>query len=70
MLGVFPNSAPDSVNKDLGLTHALAKEGLEFLLVYSLVYRDLSLILHLPLVLLPAKQGGILEEVAANGTRF
>ena len=56
MLGVFPNSAPDGVNKTLGLAQALAKKGLESLQVD----KDVSLILYLTLVLLPSEQGGIL----------
>ena len=58
MLGVFSNSAPDGVDKSLGLTQASTKKGLKF-------FPDdgyISLILHLLLVLLPAKQGDIFEE--------
>ena len=58
MLGVFSNSALDGINKDLRLTQALTKEDLEF---FS-GDRDVSLILYLPLMLLPVKQDGILEE--------
>ena len=58
MLGVLSNNALDSVNKDLGLIQALAKEGLKFLLGN----RNVNLILHIPLILLPAKQEGIFEE--------
>ena len=55
MLGVLLNSAPDDVNKSLGLAQALAKEDLESFLAD----RDVSLVLYLMLVLLPLEQGGI-----------
>ena len=58
MLEVILNSAPHSVDKGLGLTQALTKKGLEFFPGDG----DVNLILHFLLVLLPAKQGGILEE--------
>ena len=58
MLGVFPDSAPDGVNKSLGLAQALAKEGLKSLPAD----RDFSLVLYLTLVLLPSEQGGIFKE--------
>ena len=58
MLEVFPNSTSDDINKDLGLTQALAKEGFEFFLDDG----DINLIFHLPLILLPAKQSGIFEK--------
>ena len=58
MLGVLPNSAPNDVDKRLQLTQALTKEDLEFLPGNG----DVNLILHLFLVLLPAKQDGIFEE--------
>ena len=58
MLGVLLNSASDGVYKGLGLIQASRKKGLEFLPDNG----DVSLIIHLLLVLLPAKQGGILEE--------
>ena len=58
MLGVLPDSAPDGINKSLGLAQALAKEDLESLPAD----RDVSLVLYLTLVLLPAEQGGILQE--------
>ena len=55
MLGVLLDSAPDGVNKNLGLTQALVKEGLELLLAN----RDVSLVLYLTLVLLPLERGDI-----------
>ena len=58
MLTVFPNSAPNGFDKGLGLTQALIKEDLEFFPGDE----DVSLILHLLLVLLSAKQGGIFEK--------
>ena len=58
MLRVLSNIAPDNVNKGLELTQTLTKEGLEFFPGDG----DVSLIFYLPLVLLPAKQGGIFEE--------
>ena len=58
MLGVFSNSTSDGIDKGLGLTQALRKEGFKFFLGDE----DVRFILHLPLVLLPAKQGGIFEE--------
>ena len=56
MLGVFPNSTPDGIDKSLGFAQALAKEGLKSLVAN----RDVSLGLYLMLVLLPVEQGGIL----------
>ena len=58
MLVVFPNSALDSVDKGLRLIRALIKEDLEFFPGDE----DVDLIPYLPLVLLPVKQGNILEE--------
>ena len=58
MLGVLPDGAPDGVDESLGFAQALAKEGLESLPAD----RDVSLVLYLTLVLLPAEQGGILQE--------
>ena len=51
MLGVFLDSTPDGVDKSLGFAQALAKEGLESFQAD----RDVSLILYLTLVLLPAE---------------
>ena len=58
MLGVFLDSAPNGVNKSLGFARALVKEGLESLPAN----RDISLVLYFTLVLLPAEQGGIVQE--------
>ena len=58
MLGVISNSALDGFDKNLGFAQALAKESLETLLAN----KDVSLVLYLMLVLLPAKQGGIIEK--------
>ena len=58
MLEVLSDSAPDGVDKSLGLAQALAKEDFEFFPAD----RDVSLILYLTLVLLPLEQGGILQE--------
>ena len=58
MLGILPNSIPDGINKGLRLTQASAKKGFKFLLGD----RDITLILYLPLLLLQAKWGGILEK--------
>ena len=58
MLGVLFNSAPDGIDKSLGLAQALAKEGLESLPVN----KDASLVLYLTLVLLLSEQGGILQK--------
>ena len=58
MLGVLSKSVPDSVDKSLRLTQALAKEGLKFFEGNG----DVNLIFHLPLVLLLAKLGGIFEK--------
>ena len=55
---IFPNSAPDDIDKGLGLIQALAKKGFEFLLDD----KNVGFILHFPLVLLLAKQGGIFKE--------
>ena len=56
MLEVFPDSAPDGVDKSLKLAQTLAKEGLKSLSAD----KDVSLVLYLTLVLLPSEQGGIL----------
>ena len=58
MLEVFLNSAPDGVNKSLGLIQVLAKKGLEFFPDNG----DVSIIFHLLLVVLPANQVDILEK--------
>ena len=58
MLEIFPDSAPDGVNKSLGLAQVLAKESFESLSAN----RDISLVLYLTLVLLPSEEGGILQE--------
>ena len=58
MLRVFLNSAPDGVKKGLGLNQVLAKEGFEFFSSNG----NVNIFFYLLLVLLPAKQGGILEE--------
>ena len=55
MLEVLPDSIPDSVDKSLGFAHALAKESFESLSAD----RNVSLVLYLMLILLPAEQGGI-----------
>ena len=62
MLELLPNSILDDINKGLGLTQALAKEGLKFIPGNE----DVGFILHLWLVLLPAKQSGILEDVGGK----
>ena len=56
MLGVLTDGTPDGVDKSLGLAWALAKKGLESFLAE----RNISLVLYLTLVFLPAEQGGIL----------
>ena len=58
MLGVLPNNTLDGVDKNLGFAQALAEESLESLPAD----RDVSLVFYLMMVLLPAKQGGILQE--------
>ena len=58
MLEVFPDSTPDGVDKSLGFAQALAKEGLESLPAD----RDVSLVLYLTLILLPAEQSGVFQE--------
>ena len=58
MLGVFPNSTLNNVDKSLEFAQALAKEGLKSLPAD----RNVSLGLYLTLVLLPAEQGGIFQE--------
>ena len=54
-MGVFPDSAQDSINKNLGFAQALAKKGIESFPAD----RNVSLVLYLTLVLLPAEQGSI-----------
>ena len=58
MLGVFPDSAPDSVDKSLKLAQPLAKEDLKSLTVNT----DVSLVFYLTLVLLPSEQSGIFQK--------
>ena len=58
MLGVFPDGTPDSVDESLGFAQALAKEGLESLSAD----RNVSLVLYLTLVLLPAEQSGVFQK--------
>lgn len=58
MLGVLPDSTPDGVDEGLGLAQASAEKGLESFPGNG----DVSLVLDLALVLLPAEQGGILQE--------
>ena len=55
MLGVFLNGAPDNVDKSLRFAQALAKKSLKSLSAN----KDVSLVLYLMLVLLPAEQGNI-----------
>ena len=58
MLGVFPNSAPDGINKSLEFAQALTKESLKSFLADG----DVDLVFYLMLVLLPAEQSGIFQE--------
>ena len=58
MLEVLPDSTLDGVDKSLRFAQALAKEGLESLRAD----KDISLVLYLTLVLLPAEQSGIIQE--------
>ena len=58
VLEILPNSTPNSVDKSVGLTQASTKEGFKFFPVNG----NVSLILRLPLVLLPKKQDDIFKE--------
>ena len=58
MLGVFSNSAPNGVDKSLGLAKTLAKKGFESLSAD----KDDNLVLYLTPVLLPLEQGGIVQK--------
>ena len=58
MLRVLPDSTSNNVNKNLGFAQPLAKEGLESLPAN----KDVSLILYLTLVLLPAEQSDIFQK--------
>ena len=62
MLEVFSDSILNGVDKGLGLTQASVKEVFKFFPSD----RNVSLIFYLPLVLLPAKQGGIFEKGSAK----
>ena len=53
MLGVFPDSTPDIVDKNLGFAQALAKEGLESFAAD----KDVSLVLYLMLGLAASGTG-------------
>ena len=55
MLKILLDSIPDGVDKSLGFAQTLAKEGLESLPAD----KNVSLVLYLTLVLLPAEQYGI-----------
>ena len=55
MLGVFLDGTPDGVNKSLGFAQAFAKEGFKSFPAD----RDVSFVLYLMLVLLPAEQSGV-----------
>ena len=63
MLEVLPNSTLDGVNKNLGLTQALAKKSFKFFPSD----KEIGLIFYLPLLLLHKKQGNILEK---NGGKW
>ena len=58
MLKVLPDSTSDGVDESLGFARAMAKEGLESFPTD----RGVSLVLYLTLVLLLAKQGGVLQK--------
>ena len=58
MLGVFPDSTPDGINKSLKFAQALAKQGFESLSADE----DVNFALYLTPVLLPAEQGGIFQK--------
>ena len=58
MLGVLFNGNPESVDESIGFAQALMKEGLKSLPAD----KDISLGFYLILMLLPAEQGGILQE--------
>ena len=58
MLQVFFKSAPDGINESLGFAQALTKKDLES---FS-ADKNVNLVFYLTLVLLPAKQGGIVQE--------
>ena len=60
MLGVLPDSTPDGVGKRPKFAQALAKKGFES----PLADKNVSLVLYFTLVLLPAEQGGIFQEVS------
>ena len=63
MLGVFLNSAPNSVNKRLGFTQTLTKKDFEFFLDNE----NVGFILYFLPVLLLAKKGGIFKEISGKG---
>ena len=49
MLTLFPNSAPDGVNKVFGFAYILTKKGIKFFPVD----KNISVVLYFTLVLLP-----------------
>ena len=55
MLKVLPNSVPNGVNKSIGFAYVLLKESLKSFPAD----RNISLVLYLTLVLLPAEHSGI-----------
>ena len=58
ILTIFANSALDGVNKGFGFAYALTKKSLEFLQGDG----NISFILYLTQVLLPAEQASVLQE--------
>ena len=58
MLEVFSDSAPDGFDKSLGFALDLAKKSLESFPAD----KDISLLLYIMLVLLPAEQSNIVQE--------
>ena len=58
MLGVFHGGTPDDVDESPGFAQALPKEGFESFPAD----KGVSLVFYLTLVLLPAEQGGVLQE--------
>ena len=58
MLGVLFDGTPDGVDESLGFAQALAKEGFES----PPADKDVSLVLYLTLLFLPAEQSGVFQK--------
>ena len=66
MLKVFPDSAPDGIDKSLRFALALIKKSFKSFPADG----NISLVHYLTLVLLPAEQGNIFQESSCKQNSF